>query len=815
VTLWQDLRYAVRLLMKDRWFTAVAVVALALGIGANAAVFTFVNAVLLRGLPFNEPDRIVALGGTDARGRPVGVSRLDYLDIKEAVRSYSGLTLILGANVNVADEGRPAEQFSGSYNSANMFQLIGQRPVIGRDFRPEDDLPGADPTVILGNGIWKSRYGSDPAVIGHPIKINTLVATVVGVMAPDMKFPYNNDIWVPVSMLPPTMLESKRGVRSFQVMGRLSPGVTLAQARAEIENVSTRLAHDFPDTNKEIKPSLTTYNERATGPQISLVFWSLMGAVAFVLLIACANVANLLLARSAQRSREIAVRVSLGASRWRIVRQLLVESLLLAIISALLGLLLALGGIRIFDAALTDQGKPYWMTFTMDGIVFVFLGAVCVGTAILFGLAPALHVSKTDVNEVMKEGGGRSGTGGLRARRWTSALIVIDVVLTLVLLAGAGFMMRSFLTLYSQDLGIATANLVTMRLSLPLTKYPKPDPRTQIFQRLEERMRANGQIQSSAIVTNLPLQGGFTRQLTVEGRANPIGIPLPEITVVGISAGYFDTLKLPIVRGRAFSDSDGTSGHESAIVNQRFVAMHFPGEDPIGRRLQLADSGPPRPDPSPALLSPMIVGIVPNIRQRNFQEPDPDPIVYMPYRADPQRFANLIVRSTSDTGRITTLVREEMRAVEPDIPLFDIQTMDARLAQMRWPMRVFGSMFAIFAVIALVLSAVGLYAVTAYSVAQRTSEIGIRMALGAQPEQVLWLVLRRSLLQLAIGLPIGMAGAFAVGRLLQSVLVQTSGRDPLTIAAIALLMVAVSIAACFWPARRATRLDPVSALRYE
>jgi putative ABC transport system permease protein len=815
VTLWQDLRYAVRLLTKDRWFTAVAVVALALGIGANAAVFTFVNAVLLRGLPFDEPDRIVALGGTDARGRPIGVSRLDYLDIKEAARSYSGLTLILGANVNVADEGRPAEQFTGSYNSANLFQLIGQRPVIGRDFRPEDDLPGAEPTVILGNGIWKSRYGSDPAVIGHPIKINTLVATIVGVMAPDMKFPFNNDIWVPVSMLPPTMMESKRGVRSFQVMARLSSGVTLAQARAEVESISARLAHDFPDTNKDVKPSLTTYNERVTGPQIPLIFWSLMGAVAFVLLIACANVANLLLARSAQRSREIAVRVSLGASRWRIVRQLLAESLLLAIVSALLGLLLALGGIRIFDAALTDQGKPYWMTFTMDGIVFVFLGTVCVGTAILFGLAPALHVSKTDVNEVMKEGGGRSGTGGLRARRWTSALIVIDVVLTLVLLAGAGFMMRSFLALYTQDLGIDTVHLVTMRLSLPLTKYPKPDPRTQLFQRLEERMRANGQIQSSAIVTNLPLQGGFTRQLTVEGRANPIGMPLPEVTVVGISAGYFDALKLPIVRGRGFSDTDGTSGHESAIVNQRFVAMHFSGEDPIGRRLQLADSGPPRPDPSPALLAPMIVGIVPNVRQRNFQEPDPDPIVYLPYRADPQRFANLIVRSTSDTGRITTLVREEMRAVEPDIPLFDIQTMDARLAQMRWPMRVFGSMFAIFAVIALVLSAVGLYAVTAYSVAQRTSEIGIRMALGAQPEQVLWLVLRRSLLQLAIGLPIGMAGAFGVGRLLQSVLVQTSGRDPLTIAAIALLMVVVSIAACFWPARRATRLDPVSALRYE
>src|SRR4029077_13368150 len=484
---------------KDRWFTAVAAIALALGIGANAAVFTFVNAVLLRGLPFDDPGRLVSICSLDARRRHLGVSRLDFLDIREAARSYSGLTMFMGAGVNVADEGKAPEQFGGAYISANTFQMIGQRPVMGRDFSATDDRPGAEPTVMLGSGIWKSRYGSDPSVIGRSIKVNSLVATVIGVMAPDMKFPFNSDLWIPLSMLPPELSNSKRGVRQFQVMGRLQAGVTLPQARAGLQIIEEKLAHDFPGTNKDIKPNLLFYNDSVTGPQITLIFWSLMGAVGFVLLIACANVANLLLARSAQRTREIAVRVSLGASRWRIVRQLLVESILLSMISGVLGFGLALGGIRIFDAVLVDQGKPYWMTFTIDPIVIVFLAGVCVATAFVFGLAPALHVSKTDVNEVMKEGGGRSGTGGLAARRWTGALIIAEVVLTLVLLAGAGFMMRSFLTLYRMDMGFDSSHLLTMRLTLPLTKYPQREPRTAVYQRLEERLHGVRAIQSSGL----------------------------------------------------------------------------------------------------------------------------------------------------------------------------------------------------------------------------------------------------------------------------------------------------------------------------
>src|SRR4029077_12740480 len=393
---------------------------------------------------------------------------------------------------------------------------------------------------------------------------------------------FNNDMWLPFAMLPPPVQQAKRGVRNLQVIGRLPRGVTLGQARTEIETIVARLAQDHPDTNKDFRASVVAYNDRVAGPQIKVIVYSLLGAVGFVLLIACANVANLLLARSDQRTREIAVRVSLGASRWRIVRQLLVESILLSIISGILGLGLALGGIRIFDSVLTDQGKPYWMKFTVDPIVIVFVAGVCVATAFVFGFAPALHVSKTDVNEVMKEGGGRSGTGGMRARRWTGALIIAEVVLTLVLLAGAGFMMRSFLTLYRMDMGFDASHLLTMRLTLPLTKYPQREPRTAVYQRLEERLRGVRAIQSSGLATNAPMQGGFLRQLSVEGRAPLEGVPVPEVTVLGVSSGYFDVMRMPVVRGRAFTDQDGMPSSPSAIVNQRFVAMHFSGEDPIG-----------------------------------------------------------------------------------------------------------------------------------------------------------------------------------------------------------------------------------------
>jgi predicted permease len=596
------------------------------------------------------------------------------------------------------------------------------------------------------------------------------------------------------------------------MFGHLAAGAGRPQAQSEMDTIAARLRQDFPATNKDVTAAVMTFNERVNGGPIRLVFLSLMGAVAFVLLIACANVANLLLARSAARAREMSVRVSLGASRWRIVRQLLVESVLLSIISGVLGLGLSYVGVRLFDAA-TLEARPYWIHFTMDARVVAFFATVCLGTGVIFGLAPALHASRTDVNEVLKDGG-RSGSSGLRARRWTSVLIVAELALTLVLLAGAGLMMKSFLTLYRLDLGIETSHLLTMRVALPTQKYATTESRRAFHDRLDQRLAGIPDITAATMTTNMPLGGGNARLLEIEGRPLATGEQAPTVTQVSIGPRYFETLGVRLMRGRDFDPVDGTGGHDSAIVNQRFAATHFANEDPIGRRIKLSNDGPaPAGVPPPTWVT--IVGIAPSIRQRNVTEMTPDSVVYVPLRWQTPGFAMLMIRAQREAASLTALVREEVRAVDQDLPVFGILTMDQQLAQQRWPFRIFGSMFAIFAAIALALSAVGLYAVTAYSVTQRTQEIGVRMALGAQAPQVWWLILRRTAVQLAIGLAIGIAGAIGVGKLLESLLVQTGTRDPATLTSIVALLVVVSMAACFLPARRATQLDPVNALRYE
>lgn len=809
MALWQDIRFAVRLLAKDRGFTLAALLALALGIGVNTTVFTFVNAVLIRGLPFDQPDRIVALGTRDARDRDGGVSFKDFQDWRRSARSFTGLAAFGNTVMDIAEAGRAPERYSGPYISANAFRLIGVRPLLGRDFTEADDRPGAASVVILGNGVWKTRYGSDPSIIGRTIKVDEVPSTVVGVMPEGFKFPFNADLWVPL-IQSPKVVETTRDTRYFQAFGRLAPGVTVDQARADLERIAAGLAHDYPGTNRSIRATVMTFNERYNGGPLKLLVLSLMGAVGFVLLIACANVANLLLARSARRAGEIAVRISLGATRRRIVQQLLVESVLLALVSGLVGLALALVGIRLFATALDGRGMPYWIRFTLDWRVFLFLSLVALGTGLLFGLAPALHVAKTDVNEVLKEGG-RAGDGALRARRWTGALMVGELALTLVLLAGAGFMMRSFLALYRMDLGVDTSSLLTMHLALASQKYPTPAQKAAFYDRLDERLDGLAGVKSVTLATSVPVGGGIPRLLDIEGRPRRAGVAAPVVTMVLVGRRYFQTVGLSLLRGRALNRTDGLPGHEAVVVNQRFAAMHFGGEDPVGRRIRLID--PSSHGAPPAYAE--IVGLVPNLRQRDVQNVDPDPVVYVPFRAEPTWFMSLIVRTEGDPAGATTLVRELVRGIDPDLPLFSIQTMDEFLAQQRWPMRVFGGIFAIFAVIALVLAAVGLYGVTAYAVTQRTREIGVRMALGAESGEVVWLIMRRVLVHLAIGLPIGVAGAFGVGRVLRSLLVQTSSSDAVTLAAITALLVIVSIAACLRPAYRATRLDPVTALRYE
>jgi putative ABC transport system permease protein len=808
----QDLRFAARRLVRDRRFTLAAIAALALGIGATSAVFTIVNAILLRSLPFNDPDRVMWISTRDAQDRDFGASLHDFEDWRRASRTFSGLALVSGASLNFSADDRATEQYPGAYISANGFAIIGARPAIGRAFTEEDDRPGAPAVVLLGHSVWQNRYGGDPSVIGRTIRVNTMPAAVVGVMPDDVKFPFNTEAWLPMSQIPPVTVRGRQA-RYFIAYGRLADGRTREQAQSEMSNITAQLAKEYPDTNKDVSAVVTPYAERAIGRQIRIIFWSLMGAVGFVLLIACANVANLLLARAADRSREMAVRLSIGATRWRIVRQLLVESVLLAFVSGVAGLSLAYAGVRWFDANTQDVGKPYWMVFSMDASVFAFFAGVCLATGIIFGLAPALYVSRTNVNDVLKDGG-RSGSAGTRARRWTTSLIVAELTLTLVLLAGAGFMMRSFLHLYRMDIGIDTAPLVTMSLVFPPLKYPTVENRVAFLQRVSERLNGIGAIEGATTANYLPFSGGSTRRLWIEGRPEQPPGKEPTITMIAAGSRYFDVLGAPILRGRAFVATDGEPGREAAVINERLAALHFRGEDPIGRRIRLLADGN-LPD-APKFYAATIVGMAPTIRQRG-SEPDPDPIVYIPHRQDLLMGfqPGLIVRTRSNPGAAVTLLRREIGAMDADIPLTNIRTLDETLARSRWPQRVFGTMFSTFAIIAVVLAAVGLYGVTAYSVSQRTQEIGIRMALGADTSQVRWLVLRRGIFQLGIGLTLGLAGAFGVGKLLQSLLVQTGPADPVTLLSISAVLTTVGVAACVWPARRAARLDPVKALRYE
>jgi putative ABC transport system permease protein len=806
MSLLQDLRYAVRMLLKDPWFTIVAATALGLGIGVNTTVFTFVNAVLIRGLPFDQSHELVFLATHDTTrdedGSPASWQELE--EWRGKTRSFSGLAAFRTQQMNVSDPDHPAERVSGAAVTANTFGLLRQQPFLGRDFAPGEDAAGAAPVAILGYSVWKNRYASDPGVIGRTLKINEAAYSIIGVMPEGMRFPTNADLWRP--MLPPTA--ENRISRNISVFGRLAGGSDWRQAAVEMAAVSQQLQTIYPEHNKNIAARLMTFNERFNGGPIRLVFLSLLGAVGFVLLIACANVANLLLARSAYRGREMAVRTALGASRGRIVRQLLIESVMLACLGGLLGLGLAAVGVRLFDAAVADVGKPYWIVFNLDFAVFGYFAVICLATGIVFGLAPALQVSKTNLNELMKEGG-RGQSGGARARWLTSGLVVAELTLTLALLTGAGLMARSFLKLYSLDLGFETGHLLTLRTQLVESKYPKPEQRQIFFDALLARLRALPGVTGAAMASTLPLAGAGGSRFEIEGR--PVTDPAnrPRVSVVDAGPGYFETLGVTIQRGRSFREADGTPGAEVIVINQRLATELLANEDPMGRRIRLMQ-GPKEDQPGPWLT---IVGVSPTIRQGEVQALEPAAVLYRPSRMSSSLGTAMLVRTVADPSSMIAAVREAAKALDQDQPLYDVRPLDYAIARERWPYSVFGSIFVILAVIGLVLSSVGIYAITSYSVTQRTQELGLRLALGAQASQISWLILRTGLWQLAIGLTLGLAAAYGVSQVLSSLVAQIPAVDPVTFISITLLLTLVMLTACLIPARRATRMDPVDALR--
>jgi predicted permease len=806
-----DLRLGLRRLVKERWFTATAAGVLALGIAATNTVFTIVNGVLLRDMPFHEPDRVVEIGvnnlDTPQNARS-GVSYLDLQDWQAATRTFTGIGAADQRGVAVSDAQRPTEQFVGAYVSHNSFALIGVRPLLGRDFSAGDDQAGAPPVAILAEQVWRIRYGSNPQIPGTTIRINGSPATVIGVMPGGFGFPQNADLWLPLAQLPAEE-RAARGSRFLDGYARLRPGVTIEQASAELDGILRTLGERYPETNRNRTARIEPFRSGIGGPIAPLII-ALLSAVGVLLLIACANVANLLLARAAERTRDVSVRLTLGASRGRIVRELLMESLLLAAAGGALGLAVSYAAIRWFRSIAVDTQPPFWMQFPLDARVFAVLTAVCLATAVLCGLVPALQISRVRLAAALNDGS-RAIAGSRGGRRWTGAFLTSQVALSLVLLTGAGLIMHNLLSLVRVDAGVDITRLVRLRLDLPVLKYDTPERRLVFYQELEQRLTSASGVEA-AVTTNMPLDGASVYRLQLDDGSR--SVQGADVSVLPIGERYFTAIGAPLRDGRSFAPAERDGAQSVAIVNEQLAAAYFGGQSPIGRSIRLAPSDTRSTDSTQGRWL-TVVGVARNIRQRILDSGEFDPVVYLPYSANPPARATILARSAADVGAAASFVREQVRAVDSDLPLFDIATVEEARAFERWPQRVFGSMFAMFAASALVLASFGLYAVTAYGVSRRTREIGVRVALGADSRRVWWAVTRPAIHQLALGLMLGLAGATAVSQVIPAMLAGTPGADPVVLGAVVALLVTAGMLACYLPARRAMRVDPMAALRTE
>ena len=802
----QDVTYAARTLRRSPRFALVVVLTLGLGIGVSTTGFTVVNAVT-RGLPVDEPDRIVQVGVLDASQRPVRVSPRE-LEAWRSASTLAGIAAFSPTMATVSERGRSPEPVAAAYVSADTFGLLGERPVLGREFLPEDDRPGAPVVALLGDAVWHSRFNGDRSILDRSITVNDVPVTIVGVMPDGFRFPMVADLWLPLSAMPG--YGEDRNARVIDVVGRLGPGRSPTQAVAELEPIALRLGQDLPEPSRATAVTVAPFTGDNRPMYPFLI--ALMASLGLVLLIACVNVANLLLARALARTRETAVRLAHGATRWRVLRQLLLESALLTAVAGTVGIVLAMLATRLLSDTLASINFPYWLRWTMDGRVVLFVVLVCVVSAAISGLWPAVYLARSNVMDGLREGG-RSATLGSRPRRLVASLLAVELAFTLVLLAGAGLMTRSFLSLYRADLVIDPTNVLSTRIALPPARYPTPEAQTAFFRQLEEQLGGLSTIGAAAFANTVPFIGAPRRELSIDGRADAPDAPRPSVSMVSISPAYFETLGVRLMRGRTFTEADMRPGSGDAIVNERFAAMFFPDQEPIGKRIRLG-GGPTSSQDTDTWLT--VVGVAPSVRQQpTLQLQDLDPVVYVPRTPASGPAAWLLVRGAPSAISVATVVRERIWTLDPDLALARLVPLDETISQSRWTVRVFAALFATFAWIAVVLSAVGLYAVTAYSVTQRQQEVGIRMALGAQRGDIVWLFTRQAFVSLSVGLVAGIAGAFAIGPLLRVFLVQTSPSDPVTLAAVAGMLVVVAAVASVWPARRATRVRPAMALRTE
>jgi putative ABC transport system permease protein len=794
----QDLRYAIRLLWKKPGFTAIALLALALGIGANTAIFSVVNAVLLNPLPYEDPDQLVWVWGRFHLGNQASVSPPDFLDYRAQNQSFEYFAAMTAFGSFNLTGGAEPERIPGASVTTDFFQALGVRPILGRTFSSEESESGRERVAVIGQGLWQRRFGADPAAVGQSLTLDGKNFTVIGVAPTNTAMPQRAEIWVPL------VLEGREmQVRRFHFLrpiARLKAGVTIDQAQADLDRVAGALEKQYPDSNTTWGLRLVTLEEQMVG-SVRPALLVLLGAVSFVLLIACANVANLLLVRASARQKEIAIRQALGASRSRLARQLLTESVTLAIAGGVLGLGLAVLGINLLVSSIPDN-LPRVREIGLDGRVLGFTLLISLATGIIFGLAPAFGASSPDLNESLKEGG--RGTAGARGNRTRSLLVVSEVALAIVLLIGAGLLIQSFRRLQQVDPGFNTENLLTMRITLSQSKYSEPQQAGAFFDQVLRRVESLPGVEAAGTTTHLPLSGmGGDTYFTIEGR--PFDDPNQKVTAQNpwVSADFLQTMGIPLLKGRYFTEQETSQQPQSVIINESFANSFFANDDPLGHYL-IIDLGRP--------FNCEIVGVVRDIKQFSL-EGSGGPMMYLP--SIRRGALALAVRTTGDAQALAAAVQSEIHAVDKDQPISSIRTMEQLLSDAVAGPRFRTMLLTVFAALALSLAAVGIYGVISYTVSQRTHEIGIRIALGARRGDVFKMVLGQAGVLTLVGVGVGLAASLALTRFMSSLLFEVSATDPLVFLVIPLTLSGVALGACLAPARRATRVDPMVALRHE